>query len=66
MLSTAASIEVSVVYMQLFHVNLLARTAFENICFPSFLHKLIDRIGLATKSWVQKTETKRPNIASSV
>ena len=60
MLSIAASIEVSVVYMQLFHVNLLARTVFENICFPCFLHKLIDRIGLVRKSWVHKTVTKRP------
>ena len=43
MLSTAATIEVSVVYLQCSvpcHVNLLARTVFENICFPFFLHKL--------------------------
>ena len=42
-LSTEATIEVSVVYMQCSvpcHVNSLARTAFENICFPFFLHKL--------------------------
>ena len=43
MLSTAATIEVSVVYLQCSvpcHVNLLARTVFENICFPFFLRKL--------------------------
>ena len=43
MLSTAATIEVSVVYLQCSvpcHVNLLARTVFENICFPFFLNKL--------------------------
>ena len=43
MLSTAATIEVSVVYLQcrvLCHVNLLASTVFDNIRFPFFLHKL--------------------------
>ena len=43
MLSTAATIEVSVVYLQCSvpcHVNLLAPTVFENICFPFFLRKL--------------------------
>ena len=43
MLSTAATIGVSVVYLHCSipcHVNLLARTFFENICFPFFLHKL--------------------------
>ena len=43
MLSTAATIEVSVVYLQCSvpcHVNLLAPTIFENICFPFFLRKL--------------------------
>ena len=43
MLSTAATIEVSDVYLQCSvpcHVNSLARTVFENICFPFFLHKL--------------------------
>ena len=43
MLSTVATIEVSVVYMQCSvpcHVNSLARTVFENIYFPFFLHKL--------------------------
>ena len=43
MLSIAATIEVSVVYLQCSvpcHVNLLARTVFENICFPFFLLKL--------------------------
>ena len=40
MLSTAATIEVSVFTCSVFcHVNLLARTIFENICFPFFLHK---------------------------
>ena len=39
MLSTAATIGVSVVYLQCSvpcHVNLLARTVFDNICFPFF------------------------------
>ena len=43
MLSAAATIEVSVVYLQSSvrcHVQLLARTVFENICFPFFLRKL--------------------------
>ena len=43
MLSTAATIEVSDVYLQCSvpcHVNSLARTVFENICFPFYLHKL--------------------------
>ena len=43
MLSTAATIEVSDVYLQCSvpcHVNSLARTVFENICVPFFLHKL--------------------------
>ena len=43
MLSTAVSIEVSVVYLKCSlprHVNLLARTVCKNICFPFFLHKL--------------------------
>ena len=43
MLSTAATIEVSVVYLQCIvpcHVDLLARTVFENICCPFFFRKL--------------------------
>ena len=43
MLSTAATIEVSVVYLQCSvpcHVNLLAPTVFENICLPFFFRKL--------------------------
>ena len=43
MLSTAATIEVSVVYLLYIvpcHVNLLARTVFENFCLPFFLRKL--------------------------
>ena len=43
MLSTAATIGVSVVYLHCSipcHVILLARPVFENICFPFFLHKL--------------------------
>ena len=56
------------------YVNLLARTVFESICFPFFLHKstsIQDKIGFARKSRVYKTVTKRPrfsdkNIASSV
>ena len=43
MLSTAATIEVTVIYLQCsvpFHVNLLAPTVFENICFPFFSRKL--------------------------
>ena len=43
MLSTAATIEVSVHYLRCSvpcHVNLLARIVFENACFPFFLHKL--------------------------
>ena len=43
MLSAAATIEVSVLYLQCSvpcHVNLLACTVFKNICFPFFLHKL--------------------------
>ena len=43
MLSTAATIEVRVLYLQCSvpcHVNLLSCTVFENICFPFFLHKL--------------------------
>ena len=43
MLSTAATIEVSILYLQCSvpcHVNLLACTVFEHICFPFFLHKL--------------------------
>ena len=43
MLSTAATIEVRVHYLQCSvpcHVNLLARIVFENACFPFFLHKL--------------------------
>ena len=44
---TAATIEVSVVYLQCSvpcQVNLMARTVFENIRFPFFLHKLISTI----------------------
>ena len=43
MLSTEATIEVSVVYLQCSvtcRVNLLARTVFENICIPFFHNKL--------------------------
>ena len=43
MLSTAATIEVTVIYLQCSvpcHVNLLAPTVFENICFPFFFRKL--------------------------
>ena len=41
MLSTAATIVVALfIRSVLFHVNLLARTIFENICFPRFHHKL--------------------------
>ena len=43
MLSTVATIEVGIVYLQCSvpcHVNSLPHTVFENICFPFFLHKL--------------------------
>ena len=56
------------------YVNLLARTVFESICFPFFLHKstsISRQNWFARKSRVYKTVTKRPrfsdkNIASSV
>ena len=41
------------------HVNLLERTVFENICFPSLpyinFYLLLDKIGLARKSRVRET-----------
>ena len=60
------------------HVNLLERTVFENICFPFFpyinFYLLLDKIGLARKSRVHESVTKRglvflcsgKNVASSV
>ena len=51
MLSTAATIEVSVVYLQCSvpcHVNLLACTVFKNICFSFFLHKLTS---ISRRNW---------------
>ena len=65
MLSTVATIEVSVVYLQCSvscHVNSLPRTVFENICFPFFLHKLTsDR---ARKSQAHKTVTIAASFSS--
>ena len=72
MLSAAATIEVSVLYLQgsvPCHVNLLAWTVFKNICFPFLLHKLTSipgEIGLARKSRVHKTVTIVSSISSVV
>ena len=69
MLSTVATIEVGVVYLQCSvpcHVNLLARKVFENICIPFFRHKLTS---ISRQSWSceeipssqnRDKETKRP------
>ena len=63
MLSTAAMIEVSVVYLQCSvscHVNLLGRTVFENICFPFFLHKLTS-IFRQNWSWEEISSSQNSN-----
>ena len=62
-LSTAAMIEVSVVYLQCSvpcHVNLLARTVFGNICFPFFLHRLTS-IFRQNWSWEELPSSQNSN-----
>ena len=66
MLSAAATIEVSVLYLQgsvPCHVNLLAWTVFKNICFPFLLHKLTS---ISRRNWSCKEIPSSQNSDYSV